>query len=410
MTKFLLTALLALALVPTPGCDTASAPRLVGRAILPADTFGGQTRVGHYIDPVINDRHAPFTGVPIQGFSSIIKLDGHQVLALQDNGFGTLANSPDYPLRWYRLGLDFAQGSVAVLRTTPLSDPGGFLPLFLCQPDAAPYLHGADLDPESFVQLPDGTIWVGEEFGPWLVPFDAHGRITRAPFDVPLPEPLKPFGRGGDFYRTPDHPDVSGEDAQVQANLPRSGGLEGLAILPDGRHLIVAVEKALSDDPIRERRALLEFSPADQRFTGRFWFHRMDGPDLSIASLEAVGPTTLLIVERDGEEGPAAAIKRLYRVDLSKTDGDGFLKKTLVCDLLNIDDTTGLTRAEPGAFGLGHPYAFPYVTPECLAVWGPDTLLIANDNNYPFSTGRRPGDQPDDNEFILLASPAASGK
>jgi len=33
------------------------------------------------------------------------------------------------------------------------------------------------------------------------------------------------------------------------------------------------------------------------------------------------------------------------------------------------------------------------------------TLLVLNDNNYPFSAGRRPGLAPDDNEFILVYLP-----
>ncbi len=408
MNRFLLTAMSTILLLLTCGCQTEPRPQLIARALLPADTFRGQTRVGLYIDQLTNGRQAPFAGVPVQGFSSVIKLTGHEVLALQDNGFGTMANSPDYPLLWYRLRLNFADGVVSLLQVVPLSDPGCLLPLLPCQPDRAPYLHGADLDPESFVRTADGTMWVGEEFGPWLIPCDHLGRVIRTPFDVPVPAPLRQFGRGSDFYRSPDHPDVKGTNAQVQANLPRSGGLEGLALLPDEQHLIVAVEKALSDDPIAERRVLLEFALESPRFTDRYWFYRMDGPDLSIASLEAVGPNALLIVERDGAEGPDAVHKRIYRVDLTETTADGFLRKALVCDLLDIDDTNGVTRSEPGTFGLGHPYAFPYVTPECLAVWGPDTLLIANDNNYPFSTGRRPGDQPDDNEFILVKLPTAT--
>jgi hypothetical protein len=32
------------------------------------------------------------------------------------------------------------------------------------------------------------------------------------------------------------------------------------------------------------------------------------------------------------------------------------------------------------------------------------TLVVANDNNYPFSAGRRPG-QPDDNELIQVRLP-----
>jgi hypothetical protein len=30
---------------------------------------------------------------------------------------------------------------------------------------------------------------------------------------------------------------------------------------------------------------------------------------------------------------------------------------------------------------------------------------VTNDNNYPFSSGRRPGRAPDDNEFILIDLP-----
>lgn len=32
------------------------------------------------------------------------------------------------------------------------------------------------------------------------------------------------------------------------------------------------------------------------------------------------------------------------------------------------------------------------------------TLVVANDNNYPFSSGRRPG-APDDNELIVIRLP-----
>lgn len=97
-----------------------------------------------------------------------------------------------------------------------------------------------------------------------------------------------------------------------------------------------------------------------------------------------------------------AEIKRVYRVELGRVDASGYLLKHLVCDLLNIDDSQGLTRSEKGTVGLGRYYRFPYVTPECLTVLDAHTLLVANDNNYPFSAGRRPSRAPDDSEFIRL--------
>ena len=61
---------------------------------------------GPPLDPEINGRELPFGAVPVQGFSSLVPRDGGQYVALQDNGFGTLANSPDYPLGWFHLHLD----------------------------------------------------------------------------------------------------------------------------------------------------------------------------------------------------------------------------------------------------------------------------------------------------------------
>jgi hypothetical protein len=40
-----------------------------------------------------------------------------------------------------------------------------------------------------------------------------------------------------------------------------------------------------------------------------------------------------------------------------------------------------------------------------VLVKNPRTLVVANDNNFPFSSGRRPG-SPDDNEIIEIRLPA----
>jgi hypothetical protein len=55
----------------------------------------------------------------------------------------------------------------------------------------------------------------------------------------------------------------------------------------------------------------------------------------------------------------------------------------------------------PGAVGLGDPFGMPFTTIESVLVRDATTLLIVNDNNYPFSVGRRPG-VPDDTEFVLI--------
>jgi hypothetical protein len=44
---------------------------------------------------------------------------------------------------------------------------------------------------------------------------------------------------------------------------------------------------------------------------------------------------------------------------------------------------------------------FPFITIESLLILDERTLLVANDNNFPMSAGRTPG-QPDDNEIIAI--------
>jgi len=399
------------------GCSGEPAPSvpalatLTGRAVLPADTFSVGPTVGRALDPEINGRQLPFSLVPVQGFSSLIHLGGERYLALQDNGFGTLANSPDYPLRWYELQVKLADpspdgGPVTVSDIVAFSDPDELLPFALAHDDSARLLTGADLDPESFVHMPDGSFWVGEEFGPSLVHFNASGQVLEKPVDIPIVPPLRDYARGSPYYRTPDHADLRflkhAENRDELANQPRSGGIEGLALNPAGSRAYAAIEKGLRDDPIGGRRVILEFDPAHRSFTGNYWLYLADGPDISLASLEAVNNHVLLVVERDTAEGKQAKVKRVYRIELGRVGPDGFLHKDLVCDLLNIDDSAGLTRRENGAVGLGPHYRFPYVTPECLVVLDENTLVLANDNNYPMSSGRRPPDTPDDSEFIRL--------
>lgn len=384
--------------------------QLTGRAVLPADTFAAGPAVGHELDSPINGRSLPFATTPIQGFSSLLPLGAGIFLALQDNGFGTMANSPNYPLRWYELRITLDDppregGPVEVLNITTLSDPNGLLPFNITHGDSTRILTGADLDPESFVAMPDGSIWLGEEFGPSLIHFSRDGIVLEKPVAIPVTATMRVYARGSPFLRTPDHPDLRfsrrEESRLALANLPRSGGIEGLAINRAGSRIYSVVEKALVDDPIGDRRVIQEFDPSRRTFTGNSWYYRVDRPNVSIASMDAIDNRHLLIVERDEKEGRNASIKRIYEVELGRTDAEGFLLKSLVCDLLNIDDDRELTRAEKGAVGLGRYYQFPYVTPECLTIIDNTTLLIANDNNFPMSAGRRPK-TPDDNEFIRL--------
>src|SRR5262249_51551755 len=128
-------------------------------------------------------------------------------------------------------------------------------------------------------------------------------------------------------------------------------------------------------------------------------------PTNSIGDMTAINDHQFLVIERDNNQGADAAFKRIFRVDIDDLNDDGHtLKKTLVADLLSIYDPDGITQPEAGAFGLGPIFKFPFQTIESVYPVDADTLIIVDDNNYPFSSGRRAG-QPDDGEFIEIRLP-----
>ena len=63
-----------------------------------------------------------------------------------------------------------------------------------------------------------------------------------------------------------------------------------------------------------------------------------------VADAQLVGPRTLLVLERDDFDGEAAVSKRVYRIDLDRTDRSGMLAKTLVVDLLKLDNPSAPRR------------------------------------------------------------------
>jgi hypothetical protein len=108
------------------------------------------------------------------------------------------------------------------------------------------------------------------------------------------------------------------------------------------------------------------------------------------------------VIERDNNQGSAAALKEIYVIDLRRVGADGFLVKREVVDLLHIADPSRISLpARPGDIGLGDPFAMAFVTIESVLPLDDDRLLVINDNNYPFSAGRNPG-RPDDTEFIVI--------
>jgi hypothetical protein len=371
-------------------------PTLLGRAILPADEYQPGPPSGAFITGD-NGVTPPFASQPIPGFSAVLDAGRGEFLAMPDNGYGSKANSGDFLLRVYRIRPDFeaargGSGAVEVLGFVQLRDPDAKLDFPLFRSDRL--LTGADLDIESLRVAKDGTLWFGDEFGPFLVHTDAAGKVLEA--TIPLPG-----------VQSPQNPFLPNPDAWT---IRASRGFEGTALSIDRKTLYPMLEGALRNDPDPRRRIINEFDLRSKAYTGRTWQYRVDAafPDAVIGDLTALDRHRLVLIERDDAQGAEALQKKVYLVDLRRVGADGYLEKRLVVDLLRIRDPNAISLpARPGEFGVGDPFSFPLQSVESLEVLGGERLLIANDNNYPFSDGRWSArDRPDDTELIVVRAPA----
>jgi glycerophosphoryl diester phosphodiesterase len=177
------------------------------------------------------------------------------------------------------------------------------------------------------------------------------------------------------------------------ANLGGSKGFEGMAINPDKTKLYPLLEGPVAGDPTNTLR-LYEFDLATQTYQGIKGYYRLENPSHAIGDLTVVNANEYLVIERDGGQGSAAQFKKIFKIDLSQKDANGAFVKEEIADLLNIADPRDLN-------GDGtRTYQMPFVTIEDVVVVDAKTILVANDNNYPFSVGRPPA--IDNNEMVLL--------
>src|SRR4051812_19475718 len=233
------------------GAPTAATPgpTLVGRAVLPFDTFADGPPAGNFVVPVpgttVNGVTFPLPSQPVQGFSALIAGRGRgEYLAMPDNGFGSKATSKDFLIRAYYIRPHFktragGTGAVQVGPFISFRDPDHLMGFPIVN-EGTPrrLLTGGDIDPESLQRGRHGDLWVGDEFGPWILHFDRSGVLLDPPFELP----------GG--LMSPNNPFLNGRPS-TQAN---SRGLEGMAITANRKFLYAALEGATVADTDASRR------------------------------------------------------------------------------------------------------------------------------------------------------------
>ncbi|WP_280383039.1 esterase-like activity of phytase family protein [Nocardia wallacei] len=158
----------------------------------------------------------------------------------------------------------------------------------------APTDHG--LDTEGLVALPDGTFWVSDEYGPFLVHFDASGtELERLAPGSGLPEELS--------LRTPNQ------------------GMEGLTVTPDGNTLVGIVQSGLQTPGVGSAREVpmtrIVTVDLKTKAVGEFVYPLEDPKrKLAVSEITALSDTTFVVDERDGELAPKAS-KKLWTIDIS---------------------------------------------------------------------------------------------
>ena len=413
---------------------------LAGHAVLPAQTFinmpadaPADLRVsGKFTNAMVRNEvigsfegrsagrgtgvRLPFKGQPVQGHSGIKKMPDGTYWVLTDNGFGSKANSPDAALFLSHYKIDWDSGRIHRAKTVFLHDPDKKVPFRIVHEGSNKrYLTGSDFDLEGF-QIINGKFWIGDEFGPYLIRANMDGRVE-AVFETQA---------DGKLVMSPDHYMVvtpnPGQSAAAGVNLGRSRGFEGLAASKDGRFLYGMLEGPLWDAAARDWEKqdgqlvlrVLEFSVADEKWTGRHWKYVLSPGATAIGDFNMIDATTALVIERDNGEGTAdracpdtqpapncfhdlAKFKRVVKIEMSDANANAAVRKIAYIDLMNIQDPQKKARKPLN----GGVYTFPFFTIENVDIVDERHIIVGNDNNLPFSSSRDPN-RADDHEFMLL--------
>jgi hypothetical protein len=436
--------LATLAAVPAAAQETTFPATLAGHALIPALTMIAPPAdaprdawiSGKFTGPARNDEpmtvmgdtgalhgrratgiRLPFLGQPLQGLSGFAMdrtADG-AIVTLTDNGFGSKANSPDALLFFHHIAPDFATGAVDVRRTVFLRDPNRVVPFRIAyEASDARYLTGGDFDPES-IQVVGDSVWIGEEFGPYLIRATLDGVVT----GVFLTQ------MDGADLKSVDHPTISGlSSAGKDWRVTRSSGYEGMALQPGTGLLWGMLEKPLLNAEGTSEGAFLRvlaFDPAAAAWTGQQFKVALADGATAIGDFNFVDETRAMFIERDNGEGdpslkcagdPApdcfpnpAMLKRVVMIDTATLDADGFARRIGHIDLMAIADPNGLARLPTAAArDLTGTFTLPFFTIENVMRVDDTHIAVAVDNNLPFSSGRAL-DAAADSEMVLLAVP-----
>ena len=234
----------------------------------------------------------------------------------------------------------------------------------------------------------DGTFWVSDEYGPFLVRFDSTGRERErvGPCDGGLPP----------VYRL------------RQPNL----GMEGLTRTPDSQWLVGMMQAPLANPAADGVRGVSRATRILFRHvvTGamREYLYLLDSADLEgVSEILALTDGRFLVLERDDRfpgARPAATVKRIYEIDVrAATDisslgalgarpiaGGKTLEQASVAELASAGVVPVTKRLVVDLLALG----FPHDKAEGLAHGTDGSLLVSSDDDFGITAAPGGGLEP----------------
>ena len=335
------------------------------------------------------------------GFGSALAVDpktpGYFYL-LTDRGPNTDNNNPDekvFPLPRFtpQIGRFRLDGDKLVLvKTIELRDAKGRKVTGLPNPtngntgEIAVDLQGRKLgtdpngiDSEGLVALPDGTFWISDEYGPWLVHVDATGRMLK---------------RVGPFPGSKSLP-------RVLALRRANRGMESLTITPDGSALVGMMQNPLDnpDATIRKHSRLNRILVYDPRTGASLQYRLSAGLDQrrrerhrGDLEYRLSHPRARPVLCRRSE----VAVQAQARLPDRHFTGYRSKRSEHARNGKRVNEKTleQLTDAELAAAGivtvskklivdlLAMPGGYPHDKAEGLAIINPTTIAVSNDDDF----------------------------
>ncbi len=347
---------------------------LIGKASLPGDAHDRSGFQGRYVNAQGDSIPADQLG----SWGSSIEYSGHgnRYYVANDRGFGDGTSRSEDRFHVLEIQADPKAKalSLRLLETHPLVNEKGDPFIGLSAPSPLRF------DPESVRVGQGGTLFMSDEYGPYIYQFDTKGRRIKV-WNVPTKFNVA-------------HPSGD-EDEEIKSNtLGRvsNKGMEGLAITPDHSTLFGMMQSPLIQDGGRKgvNVRIVRIDLADG--ATREYVYTLGSPKTAASEILAVDGHRFLVLEREGKGGKDAAFKKLFLVDtngatdvsaIGTTASNGLPLDSLPTGVKAVSKRLFLDLLE-SKFGLAGA-DFPTKI-EGLA-WGPDlqdgrrVLIVTTDND-----------------------------